>query len=66
MKDFLPDYTNIVNASLNREAKRIPLYEHIISDLIMEQVLGKKFAGLLEGNCGDKRNISGMSANFSG
>jgi uroporphyrinogen decarboxylase len=49
-----PDYRNIVNAALNRKCNYIPLYEHIISPLIMERITGKKFAGLASGGYGDK------------
>ena len=30
MKKFQPDYRHVVNAAKNREAARLPLYEHII------------------------------------
>ena len=29
--NFQPDYRHIVNAAYNREAVRLPLYEHIVS-----------------------------------
>ncbi len=28
MKSFLPDYRHMVDAAYNREAERLPLYEH--------------------------------------
>ena len=43
---FKPDYRNISDAANNIEPKRVPLYEHNVSDIIMEQVLNKKFAYL--------------------
>ncbi len=46
MKEFQPDYRHIVDAASNRAAKRIPLYEHIISDQVMERVLGRTFRDL--------------------
>ena len=49
-----PDYRNIVNAAYNRKSARIPLYEHIISEKIMEAVQGKKFAELYNGDYRDK------------
>ena len=55
MKEFVPDYTNIINAAYNKEAKRLPLYEHVFSDHIMEQILNKEFAGLIKGNLADKK-----------
>lgn len=35
--NFQPDYRHIVNAAYNREAVRLPLYEHIVS----ADVIGK-------------------------
>jgi uroporphyrinogen decarboxylase len=49
-----PDYRNIVNAAENKKSTRIPLYEHIISPLIMEKMTGEKFADLAEGSYKDK------------
>ena len=51
---FSPDYRNVVNAALNRESERIPLYEHIISEKIMETIKGEKFADLSSGGYKDK------------
>lgn len=51
--EFEPNYNNILNAALNKRPDRLPLYEHIISPLIMEKVLDVKFAGLEEGGAGD-------------
>ncbi len=48
--DFNPDYRNIWKAATNRTPDRIPLYEHIISESIMEEILNKKFAELLKGD----------------
>jgi uroporphyrinogen decarboxylase len=55
MKEFVPDYTNVLNAAGNVKPRRMPLYEHIISDRIMEKILGRSFAGLQEGKEVDKR-----------
>jgi uroporphyrinogen decarboxylase len=51
--EFQPDYNNILNAALNKRPDRLPLYEHIISPVIMEKITGDKFADLLEGNSSD-------------
>ena len=45
---FKPDYNNIVDCAKNKKPKRTPLYEHGISDTIMERITGKKFAHLLQ------------------
>jgi uroporphyrinogen decarboxylase len=39
----------------NRRPARLPVYEHIISPLIMEQILDVQFAGLIEGSPADQR-----------
>ncbi|MDR2618476.1 MAG: hypothetical protein LBC62_06370 [Treponema sp.] len=51
---FVPDYRNVVNAAKNQKSARIPLYEHIISPLIMEKIQGKRFAALMDGGFSDK------------
>ena len=43
---FVPDYRHILDAAANKRPSRLPLYEHIISPVIMEQVLGVRFAPL--------------------
>ena len=55
MNKFNPNFQNIVNAARNIEAKRLPLYEHNISDRRMELILNKKFADLF---CGDQNDIN--------
>lgn len=47
---FKPDYRYIVIAATNKRPRRPPIYEHIISPKIMEQVLGERFAELIGGN----------------
>lgn len=50
MQAFVPDYRHIVQAATNQEPERLPLYEHLISPKIMEQVLNTEFAALIDGN----------------
>ncbi|MBI4979834.1 MAG: hypothetical protein HZC28_20310 [Spirochaetes bacterium] len=57
MKPFEPDYMNIVDAAYNREAKRLPLYEHFVNVGSMENMLGVKFGNLASGNASDKREF---------
>lgn len=40
---FKPDYKNLEDAARNKQAKRTPLYEHIIGANIMERITGEKF-----------------------
>lgn len=48
MKEFQPNYENVVNAAKNITPERWPLYEHIISIGIIEKIVGKKFLHLLQ------------------
>lgn len=50
MKVFQPNYQNIVDAAYNREAKRLPLYEHNVDPRKIGEIIGKDFAGLMEGD----------------
>jgi len=50
---FEPDYRNLEMAARNVEVERIPLYEHIISDKVMEKITGQSFAALYMGNDAD-------------
>jgi len=40
---FKPDYRNVADAANNKEAKRVPLYEHGISVDFMERLTGERF-----------------------
>lgn len=53
--NFIPDYHHIVNAAKNIEPERVPLYEHNISAKIMEPLLGKSFANLIDGDFNDRK-----------
>jgi uroporphyrinogen decarboxylase len=55
MKEFAPDYRHIVDAAQNRAALRVPLYEHIISDVVMEKILGRSFRELHDGDAADRK-----------
>jgi len=55
--DFMPDYKNIVDAAWNIEAKRLPLYEHIISEKKMEKILNRQFADLISGDHEEKKEF---------
>lgn len=54
MNSFEPDYTHIIDAALNRETRRLPLYEHGFAVNVVEAILGKEVQSLLEGNPADK------------
>ena len=46
---FQPDYRHMLDVLANRRPARLPIYEHIISPTIMEQILGVRFAALEAG-----------------
>ncbi len=52
---FTNDYSMMLEVLANRRPLRLPLYEHAVSPLIMEQVLGNQFARLAEGDQSDLR-----------
>jgi uroporphyrinogen decarboxylase len=51
---FEPNYQNIVDAAYNREAQRLPLYEHGFDSGIVEQIIGVPVVSLLSGNYVDR------------
>jgi len=44
-KNFKPDYRNLEDCARNKKPARVPLYEHQISDSIIEKVLDVKLSG---------------------
>jgi len=50
---FQPNFQHMLDVLANRRPARLPVYEHIISPKIMEQVLGVEFAALEDGNADD-------------
>ena len=57
MKNFTPDFNNIVMAAKNIVPHRTPLYEHIISVSIMEQIMDRKFAELYKGTLAERKEF---------
>lgn len=54
MGEFQPDYRHIVDAAYNREAGRLPLYEHGLDVGVIEKIMGYQVSSLLTGNYADK------------
>lgn len=50
---FQPDFHHMLDVMANRRPSRLPIYEHIISPIIMEQILGVSFADLSQGEGND-------------
>ena len=61
---FLPDYHNVLSAATNKRPKRIPLYEHIVSESVMQKILHQDFAALLNGPHQDKKEYFKYYTNF--
>jgi len=61
---FQPDYRMIEDVMTNRRPRRLPLYEHIISPVIMERIVGDEFADLQYGNDADIRQFFGQYCRF--
>jgi len=51
---YEPDYTCMLRVMANQKPERLPLYEHIISPLIMEKILNVPFNGLNSGKEPDR------------
>ena len=62
--DFEPDYHHIVAAAYNREAKRLPMYEHCVGDTIVEQVMNRNIAQLRNGNASDINEYFNVYCSF--
>lgn len=54
MKRFEPDYTQLVEAAYNREADRLPLYEHGFDSGVVEKIISEPVVPLLSGSYTDK------------
>jgi len=55
MLEFQPNYHNIIDSARNKKPSRYPLYEHIISEKVMEKILDYNFSNLYHGNESEKR-----------
>ena len=64
IKDYKPDYTNIIQAATNQTPNRTPLYEHIIAPEIMEKIMNTSFIGLEKGSFTDKQEYFRQYCDF--
>ena len=62
--EFTPDYTHFTDVMRNRRPARLPLYEHIVSDAVMEAVLGVRFAELAHGDAKDRLEFFRQRSRF--
>ncbi|RKX42744.1 MAG: hypothetical protein DRP64_09330 [Verrucomicrobia bacterium] len=54
MKIFKPNYQHMIDAAYNREAERLPLYEHGFDASVIKKITGEEVASLLRGSYADK------------
>lgn len=57
--EFEPDYTRVVNACRNEGTFPFPLYEHNVSIEVVEALLDRKLADLLNGDIADRMEFFG-------
>lgn len=62
--NFQPDYRHLVNAAYNKEAARLPLYEHIVSAGKIGEITGRDFSFLYDGNEEDIREYFRLYCRF--
>jgi len=54
MNKFEPDFTHIADAACNREARRLPLYEHGFDAGVIQKIMGCEVWPLLNGDLADR------------
>lgn len=55
LHDFQPDFRHIVDAANNRRPRRMPLYDHLVNPVLVEELLGKPFWQMIcEGDHADR------------
>lgn len=64
MKEFKPDYKNILNAARNIQAARLPLYEHNVDFKKVGEVTGKDMMSLYHGDASDIEEFFSVYSRF--
>ena len=54
MREYEPDYTALVDAARGKKPGRLPLYEHMVSPVVLSSLTGKDMPALLSGDESDK------------
>ncbi len=62
--NFTPNYQNIMDVAYNKKAKRLPLYEHNVSPKVIEKIINKRFADLINGEDRDKEEFFNCFGSF--
>ena len=61
---FQNDYRHMLDVLTNRRPRRLPIYEHLISPKVMEQILDQKFAELINGEASDLDEFFNLYCGF--
>ena len=61
---FEPNYKNIVDAASNKEASRLPLYEHNVSFEVIQEITGVDLPSLYQGDDRDIHEFFRVYCNF--
>ncbi|MFP4563108.1 MAG: uroporphyrinogen decarboxylase family protein [Spirochaetia bacterium] len=64
MNTYEPDFTNLVDAALNRMPSRLPLYEHMVSPVVLSVLTGKDIRDLLTGDERDREEGFRIAAEY--
>jgi uroporphyrinogen decarboxylase len=65
MKDFCPDYKNIIDAATNRLPARYPLYEHTVSSKVIGEITGTDIERLQKSDeLSERREFFKLYCNF--
>ncbi len=51
--EFIANYQHMLDVMANKKPSRLPIYEHKIDPLVMETILNRKFAYLINGDDAD-------------
>lgn len=54
MKEYAPDYRRLEAAAKNQDTGWIPLYEHLIGEQIIGDIMGRDLSGLMNGDARDR------------
>jgi hypothetical protein len=63
---FIPDYRNFAAVMRKQWPSRLPLYEHVVSSAIMEQIMNIRSAELEEGKTRDHTDYFRHNCRFFG
>jgi uroporphyrinogen decarboxylase len=63
-ESYQPDWRRIVRAARNQQNETFPLYEHAVSPLVLDQLMGKPVSTLMEGDAQEKEEALSLSCSY--